>query len=294
MIYFLYQYTNRINGKSYIGITDNIERRRSQHKGANGGSRLFHRAIHKYGWDAFKFRILAYLDSIDESARMEHEAIKSFSTLAPSGYNLNSGKPGAKYSGPLSQESREKISAAQKGKIISDETRKKISQSLTGELNGKYGKPMSEDNKRKLIESRKGKKTSPEVIQKMLDTKIRNGTILSREEGLKKKEIEKLNRKPRTWNKWGELSPERRHKMSEAMKGNKINQGKTSSRKGVHTGQVPWNKGKTMTKEYCKRTSQAKKGAVPWNKGKRSGQIPWNKGNKGKRTSLKNQLKFNI
>ena len=54
--YYIYKATNKINGKSYIGQSNNIERRFSEHK-----TKIdipIEIAIRKYGIDAFNFEII--------------------------------------------------------------------------------------------------------------------------------------------------------------------------------------------------------------------------------------------
>lgn len=57
----------------------------------------------------------------------------------------------------VSDETRKKLSDAHKGKTVSDETRKKISDALKGENNYIYGKHLSEETRKKLSDAHKGK-----------------------------------------------------------------------------------------------------------------------------------------
>lgn len=57
MIFYIYQYTNLINNKKYIGQTNNFQRRVNEHKSAsfnpnsiNYDDKL-HQAIRKYGYE---------------------------------------------------------------------------------------------------------------------------------------------------------------------------------------------------------------------------------------------------
>jgi hypothetical protein len=54
-----------------------------------------------------------------------------------------------------SEETRKKISEAQKGKTPSEETRKKLSESLKGEKNPRFGKKHSEETRKKIREAAK-------------------------------------------------------------------------------------------------------------------------------------------
>ena len=60
----IYMYTNKINGKGYVGKAEDFLRRKKQHikssynKKANGYNVPFHRAIRKYGIENFDATIL--------------------------------------------------------------------------------------------------------------------------------------------------------------------------------------------------------------------------------------------
>lgn len=53
----IYKYTNKINGKSYIGQTIHQTTRYSRHKQASDNS-YFHNAIRKYGFENFEYKSL--------------------------------------------------------------------------------------------------------------------------------------------------------------------------------------------------------------------------------------------
>jgi len=71
----------------------------------------------------------------------------------------------------------------EKAEELWKEKNKKISELLIGKPSGKKGKSLSEESKRKLSESRKGKKQSVETIQK----RAKNNTGKKRTEDIKKK-----------------------------------------------------------------------------------------------------------
>ena len=88
----IYKITNTVNGKSYIGQTIyNAEKARINNHLNGNGSRLIKHAVEKYGKDVFGFEILhdgiirEFLDTL------EIEAIAKFNTVAPNGYNLDTG-----------------------------------------------------------------------------------------------------------------------------------------------------------------------------------------------------------
>lgn len=65
----IYCYTNKINGKQYVGQSINIEQRRHQHeRDFKNEKSAFHDAILKYGIENFIFSILeeCSIESLDE------------------------------------------------------------------------------------------------------------------------------------------------------------------------------------------------------------------------------------
>lgn len=67
----------------------------------------------------------------------------------------------------LSEEHKQKIREANKGKVFSMEHCKKISESRIGSNNPNYGKSPSEETRKKLSDSNKGKKRSEETCKKL-------------------------------------------------------------------------------------------------------------------------------
>lgn len=88
MLGVIYMYTCKQTGKSYIGQTWNLTKRKSRHKKAEGRHALFYGAIKEYGHESFSLTILR--DGIESQAMLdeaEREEIKKHNTLAPNGYN---------------------------------------------------------------------------------------------------------------------------------------------------------------------------------------------------------------
>lgn len=101
---YIYKYTNKINGKIYIGQTNNIQKRQNGHKSAANNIKnhsyadAFHSAIRKYGYENFSFEVLE--EASDEKGRdylndREKYYIQYYHSLcSENGYNITSGGDG--------------------------------------------------------------------------------------------------------------------------------------------------------------------------------------------------------
>ena len=171
----VYLITNLVNGKRYAGqTTQRLSQRWSAHQRfkPKGKSHIYF-AIQKYGVQNFEIEPLIIVHRREDLDFYETFLIKEFDLTNPSkGYNLSLGGKGS--SGyKHTEEALRKISEASKlsnrGKIISAETRKRISISLLGrapsfraiqqaaEVN--TGKKRSEETKRKISLSKMGNKS---------------------------------------------------------------------------------------------------------------------------------------
>lgn len=102
---------NVVNGMGYVGKTIyDLPWRKNGHEqdAYNGSPCYFHRAIRKYGWDAFEWTILAEDDDDEWLLLMEQKWIKRLGTKVPNGYNMTDGGEGVSGHSP-SKETREKI-----------------------------------------------------------------------------------------------------------------------------------------------------------------------------------------
>ena len=88
---YIYQITNLKNQKVYIGQTNNISKRWSNHKCCNSPNMVIAKAIKKYGVENFKFEILYQGLSAEEADEKEIELIKEKQSLVPNGYNVAKG-----------------------------------------------------------------------------------------------------------------------------------------------------------------------------------------------------------
>lgn len=164
----VYLSTNIVNNKKYVGITTRgFSKRINEHKydslhRENSTKSYFHKAINKYGFENFMFEIIKEIENdnqdnlYNELGLLEKYYINYYSTFDKNkGYNLTLGGEGV--SGfVMSQKQKDIISKTHKGKKLSDEHRKIISEFMSSDENPRKGIPMKEETKRKISESHKG------------------------------------------------------------------------------------------------------------------------------------------
>lgn len=165
----IYKLTCSDTGKVYIGKTINFSRRLKEHKNCEKqeiGKCYLQYVIMKHGWSSFTVDILETFENFDKlkdnNALLERESfyINLFdSTNLDKGYNL------CKYSSDrtgtiCSDESKLKMSVAQRGRIITEDHKDKLRKN-------RIGKSMSNESKEKIRQARIGKKHSKESKEKM-------------------------------------------------------------------------------------------------------------------------------
>ena len=94
---YLYLLTNTVNGKQYVGITSRtMPQRLAEHAGVaqRGRSTIIAHAIAKHGIENFVMRVLAEVETWEELAAMERQAIQEYQTFMPQGYNMTLGGDG--------------------------------------------------------------------------------------------------------------------------------------------------------------------------------------------------------
>lgn len=161
MIHYIYQYTNKINGKKYIGQTNNLSRRKKQHiqdsihchQGHEISYNLpFHSAIRKYGIDNFDCEVLEIIDTEDwnEVNKLESEYISKYNSLVPNGYNLQAqgyANPGQNKSKLSESTIQLIIKDLEEGKYIPDLAEKyQLSRSYLSDINN--GRCLRQQNKK--------------------------------------------------------------------------------------------------------------------------------------------------
>lgn len=142
---YLYRFAD---GKTYVG---------QSHKGAY---RYGYPSVYREGnpemYEAmrqgFFKEILCFTNNAMEADQLEDYYIQKYNSIE-NGYNRQSG---GKSGYIVSDEIKKKISDSNRGKVISEETRKKISEANKGKKSYWYGKHHSEETRKKISESRKG------------------------------------------------------------------------------------------------------------------------------------------
>src|SRR5215467_2958046 len=130
----IYQITNKINGKIYIGQSVNIHNRWSSHcrpsKRKQQTNISINRAIEKYGITNFEFSVIEFC-AIELLNEREIYWIKEKYSKTPNGYNLTLGGDGVK-GFKMSQEGKDKLSNALKGRIRTKDHSENISKAKKG------------------------------------------------------------------------------------------------------------------------------------------------------------------
>lgn len=181
----IYKITNDINIKVYVGQTwKTVEERFHRHcaeaRWYNTKKMPIVLAIKKYGKQHFKIKIIEELINCTQQNLDEKEIfwVKELKTFSPNGYNLRAGMGHSVWS----DEVKQKISIANKGRKVTAETIEKLRISHLGHK-------MKEESKKKLSMLNKGKSLTAEHKEKIgLSNK---GKIVSNEskEKMRKKKL---------------------------------------------------------------------------------------------------------
>ncbi len=183
-MYTIYKATNKINGKSYIGFDSNWPKRRKFHErlSQKDDPKLhFHRALKKYGIQSFEWEVLFQNEDRDYTLKDREPHFISEHKTFEHGYNMTLGGEGNRgLRFKHTPEAREKIRIAQsinnsmtgrdpwnKGEPCKEETKLKISKANKGKVASNKGIPMSLDQKQKLSAHFSGKSKSEKWKESM-------------------------------------------------------------------------------------------------------------------------------
>ena len=180
----IYKITNKINNKIYIGQSNDIKRRKNEHRCIkHETNKSLKKAYIKYGLENFEFQVL-------EECKLEelNDKEKYWVELLKPQYNRTSGGDGSP-NHKVSDETKQLLK--QKGKEfwnnLDEETKKKIiNQNLKRPI---IGHKVSEETREKLRQYNLGKKQSKETIEKRKQTMIekkKNGYVQTNKNHRKK------------------------------------------------------------------------------------------------------------
>jgi group I intron endonuclease len=177
----IYKFTNKINGKIYIGQSRNIKSRWREHKfWYKKENTYFYNAINKYEWGNFDKEVLIEITDDNWTKQLlnfyETYFVFYYDTMNyQKGYNIKF--PGA--DGKLSEEVKRKMSLAQKGHSVSKETR--ILMRIAA-----LGRKQSQETINKRILKLKGKKRTEEQKERI---RGKNNLLYGKTNGKEKKII---------------------------------------------------------------------------------------------------------
>ena len=138
----IYCYTNKINGKKYVGQAVNFKKRHQQHISKSSNRFIIDRAIKKYGIENFEIKILK--ENLETRCLLnlwESYYIDKLNTLdKEKGYNMSSGGSNGNNFINKTDEEMQEIG-------------KRISEAHKGEKHPLYGKQHSEESKAKMSEN---------------------------------------------------------------------------------------------------------------------------------------------
>lgn len=139
----IYLITNKLNGRCYIGQTqNNASSRFNDHCRDKRSSRHLSSVIQKYGRN--NFELIELISCFDENSLNEFETyfIKLFNTLNPNGYNLSMG---GHIRGEISEKTRKQMSLNKLGKKVK-RTKEWSEFSRLNKSKAQGGKPIVAEN----------------------------------------------------------------------------------------------------------------------------------------------------
>lgn len=154
----VYKATNKIDGTSYIGATrQSLRRRRNSHHASRQHYEMpFVWALREYGRESFEWSVLREVPD-DLLFAAETNEIRSARSRGERLYNVHDGQGPLGLTWSLSAEARARIGARHKGKIVSSETRAKLSMANKGNLPPNAGRPQPAEVRAKISASLKGR-----------------------------------------------------------------------------------------------------------------------------------------
>lgn len=146
-MYKVYVHVNKTNNKKYVGITSQTTSERWRGGGSGyKNNKYFWNAIQKHGWDNFDHYVLFWGLDFQTASDIEQKLIAEYkSNSRLFGYNNSVGgeKPALGHTMKHTEETKRKMSIAQKGRKHSKEAKEKMSKAHRGKTpwsKGHFGK----------------------------------------------------------------------------------------------------------------------------------------------------------
>lgn len=269
--YYIYKTTNMINGKIYVGYhaSDNIET-----DNYLGSGYLLKKSIQKHGKENFKREILHEFETQEEATKKEREIVNEDFIARDDTYNICLGGFGGGLPGELNpffgkthtEETKKIISDKNTGRVVPDELRLKISNSVRNSEAHKAAMA-SEEHSKKLSEALLNSEAHRAAMKdpersKHISEGIRNSekfykTVKSEEHSKKMSDILRNSEAHKT----STQSDEFRKKQSDARKGKKQPWVIETNKDPVKIEKTRQKHlGSKRTEEQCKNISESIKG----------------------------------
>lgn len=156
--YTVYRHTSP-SGKVYVGITSMPVAKRWQEGRGYKDCTLFYRAIQKYGWASITHEIVAHGLTKAQACTMERELIQQYKEDNRS-YNCSTGGELTALGCNRSDDFKSRLSAANRGKVLSEDTRRKLSLAHKGRASTVT--PAVLEGRKKVAEKLRGRAFTPE------------------------------------------------------------------------------------------------------------------------------------
>lgn len=170
----IYKITCKLNDKNYVGkTTRSLEERIAEHL-RNSRTSYIDRAIQKHGLEKFSVEIIETCEMLEQLNEREIFWIRELNCKNPNGYNLTDGGEGTAR------------------RIVSDETRRKISKARTG----RKSQSLSEEHRKKISRANKGLKRSEEYCRNISERQYGTKRKPHSEETRRKLQAKCKNKRP--------------------------------------------------------------------------------------------------
>lgn len=141
------------DGRKYVGTTAMPVKRRWNHGNGYRFCQPLWEIIRAVGWEAIVKEVVGCDLTENEASKLEQKLILKYrSTESGFGFNTEGG-------------------GLRSSKRVLEVTRKRQSESRTGERNCNFGRHFTEDHRKKIAESNTGLKRSPETCQRIGESK---------------------------------------------------------------------------------------------------------------------------